>query len=294
MFEKLFISIQNIYYRHNKYLQKFSNNKTLLKLFRLAKFYLFYKIHKSKPSNIHFYSQNVERVNAVSNILADEKSKNIYNAMVKYRQTHSKKDFPISYYTEPSYFVEEIVSNFDKDEVFIDCGAFNGDTIDDFLKYCPEYNQIIAFEPENKLFEELKIKYKNNSKIMLLNEVLSDENNVVLFNVYDIPGGRLFDEKDAEKFKTMPIHSRAIDSLDLPKVTFIKMDIEGAEIGALKGAEKTIIRDKPKLAICIYHSNEDMIYIAEYIHNIVPEYKFYVGQHAPYPYYDETVLYAVL
>jgi hypothetical protein len=72
------------------------------------------------------------------------------------------------------------------------------------------------------------------------------------------------------------------------------MDIEGAELNALKGAEKTIIKDKPKLAICIYHSNEDMIQIAEYIHNLIPAYKIYIRQYRLYPSAAETVLYAVM
>jgi hypothetical protein len=76
------------------------------------------------------------------------------------------------------------------------------------------------------------------------------------------------------------------------KVTFIKADIEGAEMEMLKGAKETILKNKPKLAICIYHSDEDMLQIAEWIHNIVPEYKLYVRMHGKYPAGYETVLYA--
>jgi hypothetical protein len=90
------------------------------------------------------------------------------------------------------------------------------------------------------------------------------------------------------------IQVKTIDNLNLEKVTFIKMDVEGAELNALKGAEKTILKDKPKLAICIYHSNEDMVCIAEYIHNLAPEYKLYVRQHFLFPSAAETVLYAIM
>ena len=70
------------------------------------------------------------------------------------------------------------------------------------------------------------------------------------------------------------------------------MDIEGAELPALQGAKNTIQKNKPKLAISIYHSNEDMLRLAEYIHGIVPEYKLYVRAHTMG--IAETILYAVI
>ena len=75
------------------------------------------------------------------------------------------------------------------------------------------------------------------------------------------------------------------------KVSFIKMDIEGAELPALNGAEKIIQRHKPKLAVCVYHKREDLITIPQYIKSIVPEYKFYLRVH--FPYASELVLYGV-
>lgn len=84
----------------------------------------------------------------------------------------------------------------------------------------------------------------------------------------------------------------SIDGCDeCSEATFIKMDLEGAEQKALKGAEETIKRNKPKLAICIYHSDEDMIEIIDYLHNLVPEYKLYVRHHSTAA--IETVVYAI-
>lgn len=74
-------------------------------------------------------------------------------------------------------------------------------------------------------------------------------------------------------------------------MTFIKMDIEGAELEALHGCRDTIIKYRPKLAICVYHKPEDIIEIPSYIHEIVPEYKLYLRHHSKD--LSETVLYAL-
>ena len=84
-----------------------------------------------------------------------------------------------------------------------------------------------------------------------------------------------------------------IDNIDeCQNATFIKMDIEGSEPEAIMGAAELIKRNKPKLAICIYHSDEDMINIIGLVHKLVPDYKMFVRQHSIYE--TETVLYCTL
>lgn len=78
---------------------------------------------------------------------------------------------------------------------------------------------------------------------------------------------------------------------NIEKIDFIKMDIEGAEMKALKGAEQTLIKFRPQLAISIYHSNNDMQDIPIYLHNILKNYIFKIGQYSPDN--DETILYAI-
>lgn len=60
------------------------------------------------------------------------------------------------------------------------------------------------------------------------------------------------------------------------KVTMIKMDLEGVELEALKGAKAIIKKHKPKLAIAVYHKIDDLIELPKYIQSIVADYNFYL------------------
>lgn len=81
------------------------------------------------------------------------------------------------------------------------------------------------------------------------------------------------------------------DFLKGKAVTFLKMDIEGAELEALCGAKKLIESQKPRLAVSIYHKREDIWTLPKYILEICPDYKFFL-RHYSFGDYD-TVLYAI-
>ena len=247
---------------------------------------------KPNEESIAFFTQNADRVTHIASLLADEQSKREYLGNITFRQTCQRKDFPLCDLKTPQYFIKEL--SFDKDETFIDCGAFVGDTIDEFIRHCKDYNQIIAFEPDTKSYGILKKKYRKNPKIQLINAATNDVDGQVYFSELGNSSSFVSAEPDERQENTVSVQAKAIDNLNLGKVSFIKMDVEGAEMNSLKGAEKTIVKDKPKLAICIYHSNEDMLRIPEYIHQLVPEYKLFVRQHFYYPFPTETVLYAII
>lgn len=87
---------------------------------------------------------------------------------------------------------------------------------------------------------------------------------------------------------TVPVHK--LDTFFAhQKITFLKADIEGFELDMLTGAEQIIKRDKPKLALCVYHKVDDLINIVNKLKNLVPEYKFFLRHHSPH--ISETVLY---
>lgn len=164
-----------------------------------------------------------------------------------------------------------------------------GDTLLKFRKLCPNYKKIVTFEPDqnNIYYMKKRCQYVKNLKI-------------IQAGMSDIDGKEHFKQDSTGMYSSfvhedtglmMPIMK--MDSLSECKdATFVKMDIEGAEMAALRGGQELIKTRKPKLAICIYHSNEDMLRIAEYIHNLVPEYKIYMRAHNMG--IAENVLYATI
>ena len=101
-------------------------------------------------------------------------------------------------------------------------------------------------------------------------------------------GSSRINEKGLEKIKTISID----EMLDGDKATYIKFDIEGAEMAALEGAKKTIQKHKPKLAISIYHKEDDLWKIPFYIKEKYPWYRLYMRHYTSVT--TETVLYATV
>lgn len=174
-----------------------------------------------------------------------------------------------------------------KDEVYIDAGAFDGETIFDFCKWTSgKYKKIIAFEPISEMCEKIEaaISDRKLEKIQLINGATWDRQEKIKFA--DAGASSSVDETGSVAVQGVPIDSAVKDE----KVTFIKMDIEGSELKALKGARETILRNHPRLAICIYHKSMDIIEIPAYILSLMPEYKFYIRHYTSNMW--ETVLYA--
>lgn len=175
-----------------------------------------------------------------------------------------------------------------ENESFIDGGAFTGEDTVEFMKWCGnKCDAVYLFEPDEGNYkkmcsriERFSIPYKYcyhlglwNSKTELKFSMGKGSNSCV-------------DEKGV-----LTIHTAAIDETVKGPVTLIKMDIEGSEMEALKGAKNVIRKYKPRLAICVYHKPEDIIDIPFYIYGLCPDYKFYL-RHYSYT-STETVLYAV-
>ena len=239
-----------------------------------------------------YFKKNEYRVKNVERMLCDDESKNIYRSMIKFRCTRKYSDLPPNSMRK-QYFDNNFFKYKEDGEIYIDCGAYDGDSIINFKRNMKRKNipikKIVAFEADKKNAELLK---RNHADVKVLVAGVWDEDTTLGFSDGNTTTSHVDESYDnTTNNNSIIIQAMTIDNCsDCSDVTLLKMDIEGAEMHALEGARNTILKNRPKLAICIYHSDEDMIRIAEWIHDLIPNYKLYVRQHSNC--IAETVLYS--
>lgn len=232
-----------------------------------------------------------EKIIKLFDVLSDEESKNI---MLKLMNGWIENEYKFGCYDDiyikEQYFVEKIIDH-NPEEIFVDCGAYNGDTLSEFVKYTKgNFNRAILYELNTNIFKELQINIAQyddvlKNKIEIYNQGVSDLKQKIYYS----------DEATASHITTEGKLEGELINLDLAlagrNISFIKMDIEGAEMSALIGAKNLIVEQKPKLAICIYHSAKDYWEIPLFIKKLVPDYNIYIRHHTNL--LIETVCYAI-
>lgn len=177
-----------------------------------------------------------------------------------------------------------------EDGIFVDAGCYDAATAIRFANWSDgKYKKILAFEPDAQNAKKcIDNASKNNLRSFdLIPCGLWDKNTIMPFR------GGYFTDSCIDEDGTDTVTLTSLDEVVKNEfVSFIKMDIEGAELNALKGASKIIQRDRPMCAICVYHRPGDVLVIMKYLHGLVPEYKFSLRQYSNFS--SETVLYAFI
>lgn len=223
--------------------------------------------------NREFYEKHKDEINSVKSMLCDEKSRQTYKNVISFKLTGE-----MHYLTDcemPRDEAYENILHLTDDEIYSDLGAFNGDTVEEFLSHVTSYRKIYAAEPDRKNFAKLQKNTKNLANISLLNVCISDSDGEILFSS---DGGR--NGKADEK--GIFVESLTVDSIiGENDVTYIKFDVEGLEKEAIEGAKKTISRLKPKMLVSCYHRSEDIFTLPLLVKSIRDDYKVFI-RHNPY------------
>ncbi|NVN88995.1 MAG: FkbM family methyltransferase [Desulfuromonadales bacterium] len=255
-----------------------------------------------------------QQLQAAFDLLSDQKSKELFVRRIAlfasaydyasfrrfidgYADLHAPpgdKLFSEPRYDENYFYFNSDFCQLGEQEVFANVGALVGDCALEFAASCAakglEYREIINFEPDPNNFRQLVLNTQHLPNVRCLPYGLWSQRDRLRFSNPDplqagTPGSLSNDG-------TIEVDVASMDEL-IPDagVTFIKMDIEGAELQALIGAIGTICQNRPKLAISLYHKRDDIFKIPLLLHNFYPDYKFYLRHYCTT--FSETILFAV-
>lgn len=242
----------------------------------------------------YVFCKHAHEVLSVFDVLEDELSKATYANMILTRMGKSVQNQELV--CAGQYFALPEFAKKNTHEVFVDCGAYVGDTIEQFLMAkAGLFQKIVAFEPFERSFRAMKARSERlmrewgleEGQIELVQAGIGERAYKTELNVSEYADGQALSGESAHG--DIPV-------IDLDgyfgerTISFLKADVEGYEWKMLHGAERIIRRDRPKLAICCYHTPFDMYRLALWIRSVCPDYRMAVRQH----YCDilETVLYA--
>lgn len=231
-----------------------------------------------------YYEKHKSEIDAIIPLFADRISKRSYQSIIDFRLT-GRIDYLFEDQSEDidAWKLLAIKGN----ELFVDLGAYNGDTIKRFLSFTSNYKEIIAVEPDKKSFKKLLKSTEALSDIRLYNAAISDKVGRIPFLDGRGRGSNASESKDSDM-----IESVTIDSIADKGASIIKFDTEGYEREALFGGVKTIKCYKPRMAISLYHKIDDLWVIPKLVLDLNRDYKLYIRKSIALPYWD-TCLYSI-
>ncbi len=221
-----------------------------------------------------------EAVVAGLDLWDDELSRQYYVSQLRWRMRLDSETLPPPCPARDTYFPDDLVRP-SADEVFVDCGAFDGDTIRAFLaRRGGAFKEAVALEPDPQNFAALQ-RYVEGLDAGLRRRVLTrplaaaSHNGVLLFDLH----GDMSSSATAAGSAALDC-SRLDDVLADHPPTYIKMDIEGAELDALEGARRVIAAHRPVLAVCAYHKQSDLWRIPQAIKKLCGGYRLFLRLYA--------------
>lgn len=228
--------------------------------------------------NLEYYNKNKARFDNIYSLLADAKSKQTFLNVIKYKIS-GKLEYLFKCEVQEDEPYESFLKN-RSDERFLDLGAYNGDTALAFARLNPDYEKIIAAEPDKKTFKKLLLNTEALENIECHNICISDFTGKGKFSMKAGRNSIISDDGAEADFSTVD------DLLGIESISFIKMDVEGEERKALIGAKNTIKAHKPRMLISAYHRTEDLLSIPETVFSVRDDYRLYMRHFVSLPAWD--------
>jgi FkbM family methyltransferase len=239
------------------------------------------------PDTLTAWSADVE---TAARIWADAESEVEYRSQVQWRFLLDYAALPRPRDPAETYFPDDLVRPL-ADEVFVDCGAFTGDTVEAFLASREgRFSEIVAVEPDAVNGQVLLDRVADWKRagvgpITVEPVAVGSARGTLTFATTGTAGSRV--GSGTETVEVAPLD----ELLATKRPTYMKFDVEGAERDGLMGASQTIRAHAPVLAVCLYHKPEDLWDLPLLVRSMRPDYRFHVRRYSDERW--ETILYAI-
>lgn len=242
--------------------------------------------------DLDYAREHRDELERVYDLLADGQSKKVFENVIRYKLSGD-----LSLLSEAETPSEEKFDllNIGTEEIYADLGAYDGDTVIEFLNETSlQFTKIYAMEPDSKNYRKMKRRlYMIGSAILeAYNCGAWDEDTSVIFDLRSGRSSKAVPDKNAvlNPARFREVKMMKVDTmLQGQPVTYLKMDVEGAEEQALNGARETIANFSPKMNIALYHRNEDMFKIPLLVNSMQKKYKLYMRHHPYFPDWDTNL-----
>ncbi len=223
--------------------------------------------------------------------LADDKSRDVFAQILNYKLSGKLEYLQAS--TTQRLTDLQTLFKFGQEETYVDLGAYNGDTVEEFLELTHnQYARIFALEPDKKNFKKLEqyqVEHPELALHCLPQGIWKEEGTINFFQ----RGGRMSslgaEGKAQVEVTTIDALQKQAESLGT-NISYIKMDVEGAEQEALVGGTWCLQEQKPKLFVAGYHRDNDLWQIPLLLWSLQPEYRIYLRRHPYIPCWEINFL----
>ena len=240
-----------------------------------------------------FYNENKDKIDRCYNLFATEKDKEEYLRSIK--SIIEGSSGYLYWNGDEEYFPAKLMPVVKKGDVVADVGVSSYyPELEKYSVMAGTKGKVLAFEASPVEYEKIKqdlAKRTDLKNVELINYGLWNYDTTLKLSVDETASSLIFQWTDNLMDCKLVTLDNYMKSHKIKKLDYIKMDIEGAESQALAGAEKTIKKHRPNMAICVYHHPVHLYELMLYIDSLNAGYDFYFQHHSAYG--VETVLYAV-
>lgn len=221
-----------------------------------------------------------EEIKTARSLLSDKQSLLVFDAMLRAKLSGNPETY-LEADTDRNDDMNLLALH--SQEKYLDLGAYNGDTIFEFLEIVENrYTSIDAMEPDAHNFKKLAAAVDTLPKVFLHPQASWDSHTTLTFSG---KGGRncaMKPELPGQYKHLHPVSAIPVDSLRKP-FTYVKMDVEGAEAQTLIGMSETLRTYHPKLLVSCYHKPDDFITLPHLLQKLCPGYKMYMRRNRCLP-----------